>query len=74
MVETTDNVYVKLDHGIEFRLHIAEIRQSETMSQTLRKYISAFDYFDNILLVLSATKVVVFLLLYLLLLLVCQLV
>ena len=32
---------------------IAEIREKETMSQTLGKYIPAFDYVDNTLLVLS---------------------
>ena len=33
---------------------IAEIREKETISKMLSKYIAAFDYFDKTLLVLSA--------------------
>ena len=33
---------------------MAEIRERETMSETLSKYIAVFDYFDITLLVLSS--------------------
>ena len=33
---------------------MAEIRERETMSETLSKYIAVFDYFDIMLLVLSS--------------------
>ena len=35
---------------------IAEIRERETTSKRLRKYIAAFDYFDKALIVLSAAS------------------
>ena len=35
---------------------IAEISAREAMTKTLSKYVSSFDYFDKILLVLSATS------------------
>ena len=60
------NIYPQLDNGMQFRLNgikrikdyvIAAIRERETISKTLSKYIAAFEYFDKPLLVLSAASV-----------------
>ena len=39
---------------------MAKICERETISKTLSRYITAFDYFDNFLFVLSATSGAVF--------------
>ena len=64
----TNNVYPKLDPSLledqQFRLNkineikdylVAEIKQRESMSKRLSKYIASFDYFDKSLIVLSVT-------------------
>ena len=64
----TNNVYPKLDPSLledqQFRLNkineikdylVAEIKQRESMSKRLSKYIASFDYFDKSLNVLSIT-------------------
>ena len=65
MVETTKSMYPQLDNKIQFRVNeinkikyhfMVEIHEGETISKTLSKNIAAFDYFDNILLVLSAAS------------------
>ena len=64
----TNNVYLKLDPRLsedqKFRLNrineikdylVAEIKERESMSKRLSKYITFFDYFDKSLIVLSIT-------------------
>ena len=64
----TNNVYLKLDPRLsedqKFRVNkinetkdylVAEIRERESMSKRLSKYIAFFDYFDKLLIVLSVT-------------------
>lgn len=60
------NIYPQSDNGMQFRLNgikrikdyvIDAIRERETISKTLSKYIAAFEYFDKPLLVLSAASV-----------------
>ena len=65
VVETTRNMYPQLDNRMLFRLNkinkikdyfMSEIHARDTMSKTLSKCITAFDYFDKSLLVLSVTS------------------
>ena len=58
------NIYPNLNDQ-QFRLNkinevknyfIAEIKERESMSKRLSKYIASFDYFDKCLIVLSATS------------------
>ena len=59
------NTYSNLSDKIQFRLNkinevrdyfIAEIQERESMSKRLSKYVAAFDYFDEALIVLPATS------------------
>ena len=59
------NMYPNLNDQQQFRLNkinevkdyfIAEIRESELMSERISKYIASFDYFDKPLIVLSPTN------------------
>ena len=59
------NMYPNLNDQQQFRLDkvnevkdyfIAEIRERELMSKSFRKYIATFDYFDKLLIVLSAAS------------------
>ena len=46
----------KIDYFIILNYFIEEINQRKSYSQKLNKYITAFDYIDTILVVLSATS------------------
>ena len=59
------NMYLNLNDQQRFRLNkinegkdyfIAEIREKESMSKRVSKYIASFNYFDKSLIVLSATS------------------
>ena len=65
VVETTRNMCPQLDNRMLLRFHkinkikdyfMSEIHARDTMSKTLSKCITAFDYFDKSLLVLSVTS------------------
>ena len=64
-VHCTKQLYPQLDNALQFRLSkinevedffIAEIEQRKKMSDVLNKYITALDYTDKILLVLSSAS------------------
>ena len=60
----TDNIYPNLNNQEQFRLKkinkikdcfFAKIKERESMSTRLSKYVASFNYFDNALIVLSVT-------------------
>lgn len=64
-VHRTKQLYPQLENALQFRLSrinevedffIAEIEQRKKMSDVLNKYITALDYADKILLVLSSAS------------------
>ena len=60
----TDNIYPNLNNQEQFRLKkinkikdcfFAKIKERESVSTRLSKYVASFNYFDNALIVLSVT-------------------
>ena len=60
----TDNIYPNLNNQEQFRwkkinkikdCFFAKIKERESMSTRLSKYVASFNYFDNALIVLSVT-------------------